>query len=69
MSSPRNYPASEVFVSGTFDDWAKSVKLEKKGEDLHEKLVELPRADEKIHYKVGRYSVLGACSNGSLRPL
>ncbi|SLM41227.1 Immunoglobulin E-set [Lasallia pustulata] len=51
MSSPRNYPASEVFVSGTFDDWAKSVKLEKKGEDLHEKLVELPRADEKIHYK------------------
>jgi len=39
-------------VTGTFDDWARSVKLEKKGGNLHEKLVELPQADEKIYYKV-----------------
>ena len=48
----RDHPASEVFVTGTFDDWAKSVKLEKKAGNLHEKLVELPNAEEKIYYKV-----------------
>ena len=47
----RDHPASEVYVTGTFDDWAKSVKLEKKG-DFFEKLVELPQAAEKIYYKV-----------------
>ncbi|KAI9813316.1 MAG: hypothetical protein M1827_004258 [Pycnora praestabilis] len=44
------HPASEVYVTGTFDDWAKSVKLEKKG-DVFEKLVELPEAEDKIYYK------------------
>ena len=39
-------------MTGTFDDWSKSVKLEKKRGNLHEKMVELPRAEEKIHYKV-----------------
>ena len=39
-------------MTGTFDDWSKSVLLEKKDGDMHEKLVELPRADEKIYYKV-----------------
>ena len=38
-------------MTGTFDDWAKSVKLEKKGEG-YEKLVELSLSDEKILYKV-----------------
>ncbi|MCJ1282818.1 hypothetical protein MMC26_002144 [Xylographa opegraphella] len=46
-----NHPANEVHVTGTFDDWSKSVLLEKKDGDMHEKLVELPRADEKIYYK------------------
>ncbi|MCJ1402046.1 hypothetical protein MMC11_005265 [Xylographa trunciseda] len=46
-----NHPAKEVHVTGTFDDWSKSVLLEKKDGDMHEKLVELPRADEKIYYK------------------
>ncbi|MCJ1471544.1 hypothetical protein MMC13_000184 [Lambiella insularis] len=45
------HPAKEVHVTGTFDDWSKSVLLEKKGGGLHEKLVELPQADEKIYYK------------------
>jgi len=40
-----------VHVTGTFDDWAKSVKLDKKG-SYHEKLVQLPRADERVFYKV-----------------
>jgi hypothetical protein len=42
--------AKEVFVTGTFDDWTQSVKLEKKG-DIFEKTVELP-ADKKVLYKV-----------------
>lgn len=39
-------------MTGTFDDWAKSVKLERKAGTLHEKHVELPSTDEKIYYKV-----------------
>lgn len=38
-------------MTGTFDDWAKSVKLEKKG-DRFEKLLDLPQTEEKIFYKV-----------------
>ncbi|KAL9109682.1 MAG: hypothetical protein Q9227_005720 [Pyrenula ochraceoflavens] len=45
-----SHQASEVFVTGTFDDWAKSVKLEKVG-DSFEKEVQLPKTDEKILYK------------------
>ncbi|KAL8794560.1 MAG: hypothetical protein Q9195_002895 [Heterodermia aff. obscurata] len=45
-----DHPASEVYVTGTFDDWAKSVKLERKG-DGYEKLVELPQSEQKILYK------------------
>ncbi|MCJ1310047.1 hypothetical protein MMC25_003708 [Agyrium rufum] len=45
------HPAKEVFVTGTFDDWGKTVQLEKKG-DLFEKTVDLPNASEKIYYKV-----------------
>jgi len=41
-----------VYVTGTFDDWGKTVKLDKKG-DIFEKEVELPETDEKVHYKVG----------------
>jgi uncharacterized protein YciU (UPF0263 family) len=48
----RKRPATEVYVTGTFDDWAKSVRLEKKKEDLFEKLVQLPETEEKIYYKV-----------------
>lgn len=47
----RHHPAHEVHVTGTFDDWAKSVKLENKGEHF-EKLVELPLSNDKIFYKV-----------------
>ena len=38
-------------MTGTFDDWAKSVKLERKG-DGFEKLLDLPETEEKIFYKV-----------------
>ncbi|KAI9881171.1 MAG: hypothetical protein M1830_007149 [Pleopsidium flavum] len=44
------HPAKEVYVTGTFDDWGKTVKLDKKG-TVHEKLVDLPRADDKVYYK------------------
>lgn len=47
----RDHPASEVYVTGTFDDWGRSVQLEKKG-DGFQKLVELPVPNEKIYYKV-----------------
>ncbi|KAH7055740.1 hypothetical protein B0J12DRAFT_429021 [Macrophomina phaseolina] len=44
------HPADEVYVTGTFDDWAKSVKLVRSG-DVFEKTVQLPRNDEKVLYK------------------
>ena len=49
----RDRPANEVYVTGTFDDWAKSVKLEKKG-DGFEKKVDLPASGQKIYYKVSK---------------
>ncbi|KAI1490101.1 hypothetical protein F5X96DRAFT_637971 [Biscogniauxia mediterranea] len=45
------HPATDVFVTGTFDDWSKSEKLKKVG-DHFEKKVQLPTASEKIYYKV-----------------
>ena len=47
----REHPANEVFVTGTFDNWNKTQKLEKKG-NVFEKEVSLPIAEEKIYYKV-----------------
>ncbi|KAI8949085.1 hypothetical protein F4801DRAFT_554314 [Xylaria longipes] len=45
-----NHPATEVYVTGTFDDWKKTEKLEKVG-DSFEKTVALPDASSKILYK------------------
>ena len=42
--------ANDVHVTGTFDDWGKSEKLNKVG-DVWEKEVDLSKADEKILYK------------------
>lgn len=42
--------ANDVHVTGTFDDWGKSVSLNKIG-DIWEKEVELPQSDKKILYK------------------
>ncbi|KAI9730650.1 MAG: hypothetical protein M1818_008132 [Claussenomyces sp. TS43310] len=44
------HPASEVYVTGTFDNWSQSEKLEKIG-DIFEKDVTLSDASEKIYYK------------------
>lgn len=49
----RPHAAEEVYVTGTFDDWSKSAKLEKNG-DVFEKTIALPEASEKIYYKVRR---------------
>jgi hypothetical protein len=45
------HDASEVYVTGTFDDWTKSEKLIQTG-NVFEKNVTLPSAAEKIYYKV-----------------
>ncbi|KAF5486451.1 Signal transduction protein MDG1 [Colletotrichum fructicola] len=45
------HPAEEVYVTGTFDNWTKSEKLDKVG-DAFEKTVTLPEASEKIYYKL-----------------
>ena len=50
MSSREN-PADEVYVTGTFDQWSKSIRLDKKGNGF-EKEVELPLGEEKYLYKV-----------------
>lgn len=44
-------PAGEVYVTGTFDQWSRSVRLEKTEEGF-EKEVELPTNEDKILYKV-----------------
>lgn len=43
--------ADEVIVTGTFDNWAKSIKLDKKAW-AHEKTVEIPDTKDEILYKV-----------------
>ncbi|KAF4419645.1 hypothetical protein K4K61_011177 [Colletotrichum sp. SAR11_59] len=50
------HPAEEVYVTGTFDNWTKSEKLDKVG-DAFEKTVTLPEASEKIYYKPATASV------------
>ncbi|RYP27235.1 hypothetical protein DL767_007768 [Monosporascus sp. MG133] len=45
-----DHPASEVYVTGTFDDWNKTEQLDKV-EDHFEKNVTLPDASKKIYYK------------------
>jgi Glycogen recognition site of AMP-activated protein kinase len=50
----RDHAADEVYVTGTFDNWSKSQKLEKVG-DSFEKTVTLPDASKKIYYKVRLY--------------
>lgn len=47
----RNHPAQEVYVTGDFDNWSKSVKLEKTG-DSFRKTITLPGEESRIHYKV-----------------
>lgn len=47
----REHAAEDVYVTGTFDNWTKSVRLEKVG-DVFQKTVELPEASQKIYYKV-----------------
>ncbi|QIX00536.1 hypothetical protein AMS68_006053 [Peltaster fructicola] len=44
------HPAKEVFVTGSFDGWTKSVQLEKHGE-IFQKEVPLPHVVDKIYYK------------------
>ncbi|KAK6070247.1 carbohydrate-binding module family 48 protein [Seiridium cupressi] len=46
----RDHPASEVYVTGTFDGWKKTEQLEKIGEHF-EKQVQLSDASKKIYYK------------------
>ncbi|KAK5112711.1 hypothetical protein LTR62_003809 [Meristemomyces frigidus] len=43
------HPADEVYVTGTFDNWGKTIKLDKSGA-IHEKTVPL-KPDEKVLYK------------------
>ena len=43
-------PADEVYVTGTFDDWSKSVKLTKDA-GIFTKQVDLPAASADIYYK------------------
>jgi len=52
-------------VTGTFDSWSKSERLEKKG-DLFIKDVTLSSADEKIYYKVRDGRAGGVVVNSSV---
>lgn len=52
----REHPASEVIVTGTFDNWAQTEKLHKTG-DIFQKEVTLPSAADKIYYKVRKSAI------------
>jgi len=52
VDSFRPHAADEVYVTGTFDNWAKTEKLEKVDAGHFEKVVQLNKVDEKILYKV-----------------
>ncbi|KAF5674344.1 5' amp-activated kinase subunit beta-2 [Fusarium heterosporum] len=45
------HPADEVYVTGTFDNWTKSVQLEKEG-NVFSKTVDLKEPEGKIYYKL-----------------
>lgn len=49
LTARREHAANEVLVTGTFDDWQKTVTLEKV-DGVFKKTVELPK--EHIQYKV-----------------
>lgn len=60
----RAHPASEVYITGTFDGWKKTEKLDRVG-DHFEKRVELSDASRKIYYKVrGHISALSCLFPG-----
>ncbi|PHH84484.1 hypothetical protein CDD83_1865 [Cordyceps sp. RAO-2017] len=44
------HDAEEAFVTGTFDHWRKSVRLERKN-GVFQKTVQLDEAADKIYYK------------------
>ncbi|KAF4447617.1 5'-AMP-activated protein kinase subunit beta-2 [Fusarium austroafricanum] len=50
LSRTLEHPADEVYVTGTFDNWTKSVKLEKEG-NVFSKTVDLKEPEGKIYYK------------------
>lgn len=60
LTRERPHEATEVYVTGTFDSWAKTEKLTKVGHGF-EGTVRLPNVSEKIFYKVLRISLSAAC--------
>ncbi|THW71904.1 hypothetical protein D6D19_06983 [Aureobasidium pullulans] len=46
----RDHPAQEVYVTGDFDNWSKSIKLNKNGDSFH-KTVTIPGEEHRVHYK------------------
>ena len=59
----REHPAEEVFVTGTFDKWTKSVQLDKV-DNVFQKTVDLKDASTKIYYKVGLTESPSSASSG-----
>ncbi|KEQ85946.1 hypothetical protein M438DRAFT_271056 [Aureobasidium pullulans EXF-150] len=45
-----DHPAQEVYVTGDFDNWSKSIKLNKNGDSFH-KTVTIPGEEHRVHYK------------------
>lgn len=64
----REHPASEVYVTGTFDGWKKTEKLNKVGNHF-EKLVKLDDVSQKIDYKVRRPTSIPLYSTSYVRRL
>ncbi|KAE8844476.1 hypothetical protein PTNB85_02741 [Pyrenophora teres f. teres] len=62
-NEPLEHSANEVYVTGTFDDWRKTVKLEKAEDGVFKKTVELPQVHTQYKFVVnGNW-----CTNDSAR--
>ena len=54
-------------MTGTFDDWGKTVQLDHK-DGIFEKEVQLPETGEKIYYKVSAFVFLYGSKKCDLPP-
>ncbi|KAM5512742.1 hypothetical protein FOXYSP1_07542 [Fusarium oxysporum f. sp. phaseoli] len=61
------HPADEVYVTGTFDNWTKSVQLEKEG-NVFSKTVDLKEPEGKIYYKVRQRQRASTRNPNSISP-
>lgn len=64
---PREHDAQDVYVTGTFDNWQKTVQLEKE-DGIFKKTVELPQAKHQYKVRTWRPAACAWCMQLAARP-